>query len=56
VTAASSASKEKTVAIAGMIDADAGAHQVALYDNPNAPTMSTWSVSPDTRVIAFAIG
>jgi hypothetical protein len=56
VTAASNASAEKTVAIAGMIDADAGAHQVALYDNPNAPTMSTWSVSPDTRVIAFAIG
>ena len=56
VTAGSSSSQEKTVAVAGLIDAEAGTHQVALYDNPNAPTMSTWSVSPDTRVIAFGIG
>jgi hypothetical protein len=55
LTTGSGMSATKTVAIAGMIDAQPGTHQVALFDNPNA-TVSTRSVSTDTRVIAFAIG
>jgi hypothetical protein len=44
----------KSVALAGMIDAPAGAHQVQLF-HAQAGT-ATPSLSDDTRVIAFAIG
>ncbi len=56
VSSTASATVGKPVALAGMIDAAPGTHQITLFHDTSGANLSSGTLSTDTRVVAFAIG
>jgi hypothetical protein len=56
VTAAGGSPTAKPVALATMVSAGAGAHQITLFHDTGGANLASGAVSADSRVIAFAIG
>jgi hypothetical protein len=56
VTSTTNATVAKPVALAAMISASAGAHQITLFHDTSGTNLASGTVSTDSRVVAFAIG
>jgi hypothetical protein len=56
VTAAGIYPTAKPVALATMVSAGAGAHQITLFHDTSDANLASGALSADSRVIAIAIG
>jgi hypothetical protein len=56
VTATGGSPTAKPVALATMVSAGAGAHQITLFHDTGGANLASGALSTDSRVVAFAIG